>query len=91
MASSLTREDYGKAGGASRAVRGDGGVPPVRMCCRLSRRRRGGVSPVEIPKLPQEKKTHRRTRAKNAGREEEERIFERERERKKNNIILIHM
>jgi hypothetical protein len=67
MASSLPRENYGKAGRASQAVRGDGGVSPVGMCRRLSRRRRGGVSPVGIPKLPQEKKTQR-----NARREEEE-------------------
>jgi len=45
----------------------------------LSRRRRGGVSPVGIPKLPQEKKTQRNARKE----EEEERIFERERENKR--------
>jgi hypothetical protein len=46
----------------------------------LSRRRRGGVSPVGIPKLPQEKKTQRNARKEE---EEEERIFERERENKR--------
>jgi hypothetical protein len=83
MASSLTREDYGKADGASRAVRGDGGVSPVKMCCRLSRRRKGGVSPVGIPKLPQEKKTQRRTRAEKKKKKKKESLRERERTKEK--------
>jgi len=85
MASSLTREDYGKAGGVCPTVQGDGGVSPVGMCRQLSRRR-GGVFPVGIPKLPQEKKIQRRTRA-----EKRKKESLREREWKKNNIILIHM